>query len=116
MKHFLLFYEGGHDYTTKRAAFRADHLRHAEEAQRRGVLILGGALANPADGALLLFAADPPATAEDFARADPYVLNGAVTRWFVREWTTVVGDAAADPVRFSQGGAVQQCAAQANIP
>ena len=34
-----------------------------------------------------------------FARADPYVVGGLVTRWHVREWTTVVGQFAADPVR-----------------
>jgi uncharacterized protein YciI len=33
--------------------------------------------------------------AEQFAAADPYVLNGLVTRWRVREWTTVVGPGAA---------------------
>jgi uncharacterized protein YciI len=29
--------------------------------------------------------------AEDFARADPYVRNGLVTRWRVREWSVVIG-------------------------
>jgi uncharacterized protein YciI len=43
------------------------------------------------DGAVILFRGDSPAAAEDFARRDPYVVNGVVTRWYVREWTTVVG-------------------------
>jgi uncharacterized protein YciI len=51
------------------------------------------------DGALLLFKADSPRVAETFARADPYVTNGLVVRWRVREWTTVVGDGAAEPRR-----------------
>jgi uncharacterized protein YciI len=55
-------------------------------------LILGGALANPVDGAVLLFRGDSPAAAETFAASDPYVTGGLVTRWKVREWTTVVGD------------------------
>ena len=42
------------------------------------------------------FRAEP---AVEFAKADPYVRNGLVTRWRVREWTTVVGDAASTPVR-----------------
>ena len=37
--------------------------------------------------------------AERFAQSDPYVNNGLVARWHVREWTTVVGDFAATPVR-----------------
>ncbi len=43
------------------------------------------------DGGVLLFRGDSPAAAEAFAQVDPYVLNGLVTRWRVREWTTVVG-------------------------
>jgi hypothetical protein len=60
---------------------------------------LGGALADPADGAVLLFAGDSADVAETFARADPYVVNGLVTRWRIREWTTVAGETAAMPVR-----------------
>jgi len=29
--------------------------------------------------------------AEDFARTDPYVLNGLITSWRVRPWTVVAG-------------------------
>jgi hypothetical protein len=42
---------------------------------------------------------DSPAVAEEFAKADPYVLNGIVKRWYVREWTTVVGEGSANPKR-----------------
>jgi uncharacterized protein len=34
-----------------------------------------------------------------FAKTDPYALNGIVRRWYVREWTTVAGETAANPVR-----------------
>jgi uncharacterized protein YciI len=40
---------------------------------------------------VFVFLGESPAAAEAFAAADPYVLNGLVTRWRVREWTTVVG-------------------------
>jgi uncharacterized protein YciI len=86
------------DYAERRAAFRASHLAHARQAVARGELVLGGALANPADGAVLLFRGESPAAAEAFAAADPYVLNGLVTRWRVREWTTVVGRGASMPI------------------
>jgi hypothetical protein len=42
----------------------------------------------------LLFRADSPAAAENFARSDPYVLNGLIKQWRVREWRTVVGPTA----------------------
>ena len=97
--HYLLFYEAAPDYLERRAAFRAEHLALGWAAQERGELILGGAFANPVDGAVLLFRGDSPAVAERFAAADPYVANGLVKRWYVREWTTVVGDLAATPIR-----------------
>lgn len=99
MKHYLLFYDVGEDYTTRRADFRGVHLEKARAAQARGELVLGGALADPVDGAVLLFKGETPAVAESFARTDPYVLNGLVLRWRVREWITVVGAEATAPVR-----------------
>jgi len=92
--HYLLFYEAGADYEERRKPFRAAHLEHARAAAARGELVLGGAFANPIDGAVVLFRGDSSAAAEQFAKSDPYVVNGVVTRWYVREWTTVVGDGA----------------------
>lgn len=89
--HYLLFYESGRGYEERRRPFRAAHLQHAREAVARGELVLGGAYANPVDGAVLLFRGDSPEVAEQFATTDPYVVNGVVDRWHVREWTTVVG-------------------------
>jgi uncharacterized protein YciI len=97
--HYLLFYEAAEDYVARRAAFRQQHLDLAWKASERGELILGGALANPVDGAVLLFKGDSPEVAERFALADPYVTNGLVKRWHVREWTTVAGHDAATPLR-----------------
>lgn len=96
--HYLLFYEVVPDYAARRGPLRAAHLAHAQAAVERGELLLGGALADPIDGAVLLFRGDRPAVAERFAAADPYVRQGLVTRWRVREWTTVVGPTAAAPV------------------
>jgi uncharacterized protein YciI len=90
--HYLLFYDVVPDYVERRAQFRAEHLALARAAHARGELVLGGALAEPADGAVLLFKGDSPAAAEAFAAVDPYVANGLVTRWRVRPWATVVGD------------------------
>jgi uncharacterized protein len=96
--HYLLFYEVVEDYVERRAAFRDVHLAHAWAAHDRGELVLAGALAEPPDGAVLLFEADSPEVVEAFAQADPYVKNGLVTRWSVRPWTTVVGTQATSPV------------------
>ena len=99
MKHFLLFYTTADDYLERRGNYRSDHLRLAWEYQERGELVLAGALADPPDGAVLLFRGETPAAAEEFAGRDPYVANGLITRWHVREWTTVIGDLATAPIR-----------------
>ncbi len=72
MKHWLLIYEVGPEYMERRAEFRGVHLKLAWEAADRGELLLGGALQSP---------------------------NGLVQRWSVREWTTVAGEGAANPIR-----------------
>jgi uncharacterized protein YciI/heme-degrading monooxygenase HmoA len=100
--HYLLFYEASEDYLAKRARFRSEHLAKAWQAAQRGELLLGGAFADPVDGAVLLFKGESRSVAEEFARADPYVAGGAVKRWYVREWTTVVGGEAAAPIRPEQ--------------
>jgi hypothetical protein len=91
MKYFALFYEVVADYITRRASFRDEHLRLAREAHARGELVLAGAMSDPADRALLIFRAQDASVAEDFARKDPYVVNGLVTRWEVRAWNVVIG-------------------------
>jgi len=86
------------DYVERRVPLRPSHIAHARAAVERGELVLGGALASPPDGVILLFRGDSPASAEAFAMTDPYVLNGLVTKWRVREWTTVVGPLAEVPL------------------
>jgi len=97
--HYLLFYDYTPAYLQRRDAYRAAHLQLAWAAHERGELILGGALADPADGAVLLFNCDSPEIPQRFAAADPYVQNGLVSRYRVRQWTTVVGRDAATPLR-----------------
>ncbi len=90
--HFLLFYDVVDGYVEKRAPFREAHLKLAREAHKRGELVLGGALADPVDGAVLVFRGESPEAAEAFVKVDPYVKNGLVKAWRVRKWTTVIGD------------------------
>lgn len=96
MAYFALFYDVVDDYVARRTAFRQDHLGHAEAAVRRGELVLGGAFTEPVDRAMLVFRGSDRSVAEGFARADPYVTNGLVTNWEVREWSVVIGEAYRD--------------------
>ncbi|MDB5907031.1 MAG: hypothetical protein JWP34_1145 [Massilia sp.] len=97
--HYLLCYDLAPDYLERRGQYRSAHLQLAWQAQERGELVLAGALAEPADMAVLMFQGDSPAAAEAFARSDPYVTEGLVLSYKVRPWNTVVGEMAFSPVR-----------------
>lgn len=97
--HYLLCYDLADDYLERRGEFRSAHLKLAWEAQERGEIVVAGALQDPADMAVLMFQGESPEVAEQFAKADPYVTNGLVTGYRVRQWNTVVGDNACTPVR-----------------
>jgi uncharacterized protein YciI len=91
--YYALFYsELVDDFVNLRTPFRDEHLRLARESFARGEIQLAGALADPADGALLIFRAQDAAVAEAFAKNDPYVKNGLVKKWHVRKWTVVIGN------------------------
>ena len=97
MSHFLLSYELAPDYLERRPAVRDAHLGLAWAEVERGELLLGGAVGDPVESALLLFTDAEAARA--FAEADPYVIEGLVLRWRVQPWNTVVGAEAANPIR-----------------
>lgn len=98
--HYLLFYDTAPDYLDRRAEFRSSHLKLAWEYCERGELILGGALQDPVDGAVLLFEGDSSEVVERFVAEDPYVANGLVTAYRIRPWTTVAGAMASMPVKL----------------
>jgi uncharacterized protein YciI len=91
MPYFALRYQVVSDYIMRRTQYRAEHLALAKAAHERGDLVMAGAFADPPDGALLIFRAADKTPAEQFAKSDPYVLNGLVAQWDVRPWTVVVG-------------------------
>lgn len=96
--HYLLFYDVVPDYVTRRQPVRAAHFEYARPFIDRGELVLGGALADPTDAAVLLFRGETADVARAFAAEDPYVQRGIVTGWRVRSWTTVLGSDAEVPL------------------
>ena len=92
MPYFALFYDVVDDFEERRAPYRETHLRLAQEAHGRGEILLAGALGMPPDRALLIFRASDASIADAFARADPYVVNGLVTRWEIQPWAVVIGN------------------------
>jgi len=104
MGYYALFYHVVEGFVERRLPFREAHLAHARHAAERGELALGGALADPADTALIVFRGNSPDAARAFAEKDPYVCNGLVQRWEVRPWNVVVGtDANSSNAAASRG-------------
>jgi hypothetical protein len=87
----ILYYKTVDNYVERRAPFREQHLAHAKAAHERGELFMGGALSEPADSAVLVFQGEDASVAAEFAKTDPYVLNGLITEWHVRPWAVVIG-------------------------
>lgn len=92
MAYFALMYDLVDDYLARRGTFREQHLKMANDLRAKGEIVLAGAFADPADRALLIFQTPDRTVPENFARTDPYVINGLVKRWEVRAWSVVVGN------------------------
>ena len=92
----VLLYDTAPDYLERRAAHRDAHLALIRRWHEEGKIVSAGALKTTSgafEGALLVFrcaSLDEPAA---FAAQDPYVANGVVTGWTVKEWMVVVGNA-----------------------
>jgi uncharacterized protein YciI len=87
--YYILFYKTVENYIERRAPLRGDHLGLVGEFHNDGRLFMAGALAEPADGAVLIFRGDTPEAAHEFVSRDPYVKNGLITEWSVRPWIVV---------------------------
>lgn len=103
MAYFAVFYEVVDNFVERRALFRDEHLRLAGAAHRRGEIVLAGALADPADSALIIFRGENSAAATSFAENDPYVRNGLVKRWKIRPWSVVVGGESVSSAAAARG-------------
>jgi uncharacterized protein len=88
---YILFYKTVDQYVERRAPYREAHLAHASAAYERGEMVMAGALADPVNGAVLVFKGDSPKVVEAFAQNDPYVKAGLIVEWQVRPWTVVIG-------------------------
>ena len=90
MPYFALQYNVVEDFTNKRTPFRPAHLKEVRDAHTRGEIVMAGALADPSE-ALIIFRGADRSAAENFAKNDPYVKQGLVKKWTVRQWTVVIG-------------------------
>lgn len=81
---YVLFYESADDFRAKAPLHFPAHRARWERFRASGDLLMIGPFANPQEGAMAVFTTRD--AAEEFARGDPFVLNGVVRAWQIREW------------------------------
>lgn len=84
----VLLYHSAPDVLAMAQLHFAAHQARFQAFHARGELLAIGPFADPRDGALAVFRTR--AAAEEFAREDPFVVNGVVARWEVKEWNEVL--------------------------
>jgi uncharacterized protein YciI len=81
---YILFYKSG-DLSLAAQHFPSHKARYTEFMQRGALLSLGPF--SDRSGSIAVFTTRE--AAEEFASDDPFVLNGVVSTWTIREWREV---------------------------
>ena len=69
----------------------AAHLQRSKQWQEQGDLFMAGAfLDNPDEPLTTMGILRSREAAEEFAEGDPFVVNGMVTNWYIREWANIL--------------------------
>jgi uncharacterized protein YciI len=91
MKKYVMFYESADDVATKAPPHFPAHWERCQEFHARGLMLMVGTFADPqTEGSMAIFTTR--AGAEEFAAGDPFVLDGVVRRWEVREWNEALAE------------------------
>jgi uncharacterized protein len=87
---YVLFYESADDVLSKAPAYFPAHSARLNEFHGAGTLLMVGTFGDPQqEGSMAIFTTRE--AAEQFAKADPFVLNGVVRDWRIQEWNEVLG-------------------------
>lgn len=89
--HYVVFvvtaYETFEDALAKAPDAIAAHLKRSKELHAQGKIMMAGAfLNNPAEPLSTMAILTSREAAEEYMRDDPFVLNGMVSKWYIREW------------------------------
>jgi hypothetical protein len=82
---YVLFYESADDVLSKAPAHYEAHVARADDFRSRGLLLMLGPFGDPQEqGSMSIFTSRE--AAEEFVSGDPFVLNGVVAAWEIRDW------------------------------
>ena len=86
---YVLLYTSADDVLTRAPRHFAAHRERLEEFHARGELLMVGTFGDPqTQGSMAVFATREGA--EAFVAGDPFVLEGVVAGWELREWDEVL--------------------------
>ena len=86
---YVLFYESADDIMARVAEVFPAHKARIDEFHAQGTLLMVGPFGDPQnEGSMSVFTTRE--AAEAFATGDPFVTNGLVRRWYVRDWNEVL--------------------------
>jgi uncharacterized protein YciI len=86
---YVLLYESADDVAAKAPVHFPAHSERLQAFNARGVLLMVGTFGDPqTQGSMAIFTTRD--AAEEFVADDPFVLNGVVRNWEIREWDEVL--------------------------
>jgi uncharacterized protein len=86
---YVLFYESADDVMTKAPIHFAAHNARLQEFHARGDILMVGTFGDPQEqGSMAIF--PTRAAAQAFVDGDPFVLEGVVRSWEIRDWNEVL--------------------------
>lgn len=90
VRHVVL-YASAPDVLSRAPAHFPAHKARLDEFHARGELLLVGTFGDPQEqGSMAIFTTRE--AAEAFVADDPFVLNGVVRAWEIREWNEILGE------------------------
>jgi len=85
---YVVLYESADDVASKAPPHFPAHKARLDDFHARGELLMVGTFGDPQnEGSMAIFATREGA--EEFVKDDPFVLNGVVARYEIREWNEI---------------------------
>jgi uncharacterized protein YciI len=86
---YVVLYESADDVEGRAPAHFPAHKARLDDFHRRGDILMVGTFADPqAQGSMAIFPTRK--AAESFVAGDPFVLNGVVKSYEIREWREIL--------------------------
>ncbi|MFG2039997.1 YciI family protein [Dactylosporangium sp. NPDC048998] len=86
---YVVLYTSADDVASRAPAHFPAHKRRLDEFHARGELLLVGAFGDPQrEGSMAIFRTRE--SAEEFVAEDPFVMNGVVSAYEIRDWNEIL--------------------------